>query len=224
MSETLQTILNELQALSNDTAARIYQKQVVGEKVLGVNKGPLRKLAQSYLRNHALGLELWNTNLYETRIMATMILQPQKLSIQDLDALLIQTTSISVIDELSFEVFETFQYTKALFKDWLHHPDLIHQRVAWNSVIVEVHRKRVTDKEADDLITVIEAHLVSAPEIVKYAMNRCLVEIGITHTSFTARCLEIGTRLGVYKEVMVSKGCTSPYAPDWINAVLRRKV
>jgi 3-methyladenine DNA glycosylase AlkD len=155
--------------------------------------------------------------------MATMILEPKTMTIQELDDLLSQTKSISVIDELTFEVFETFPFNKQLYEDWLHHPDLIRQRVAWNSVIVEVHRKRVTEEEAKELINHIEAHLVDAPEVVKYAMNRTLVEIALSHQSLTERCLKIGERLGVYKEVMVAKGCTSPYAPDWINAVLRRK-
>ena len=223
MSETLNTILNELKANSNETAARIYQKQVVDELVIGVNKGPLRKLAKPYIPNHELGLELWSTNTYETRIMATMILEPKRMTIQDLDELLSQTKSVSVIDELTFEVFETFPFSDKLFKDWVHHQDLIHQRVAWNSLIVQVHRKRITDQQATSLIDQIETNLVTAPELVKYAMNRALVEIGVTHKSLTERCLEIGARLGVYKEVMVAKGCTSPYAPDWINAVLRRK-
>lgn len=223
MSDTLNTILNDLKAMSNEKTARIYQKIVVNEKVLGVNRGPLRQMAKAYIPNHDLGLELWSTNTLETRLLAAMILEPKKLSIIDLDALLNQTQSVSLIDELTFEVFETFQLTTELFEDWLHHPDLMHQRAAWNSAIVQVHRKRMTDEEAKELIDYIENHLVNAPELVKYAMNRCLVEIGVNYKAYTERCLEIGASLGVYKEVMVAKGCTSPYAPDWIHAILRRK-
>jgi len=223
MSETLTKILSELNALSNETTARIYSKIVVDEKVLGVNRGPLRKLAKTYMPNHTLGLELWKTPILETRLMATMILEPKKLTIQDLDALIIQTTSISMIDELTLSVLEDFKDPKALYEAWLHHPDLIHQRAAWNSMIVLVHRKKISVKEADELIDYIETHLVESEEVVRYAMNRCLVEIGVNYPEITQRCLELGERLGVYKEVMVSKGCTSPYAPDWIRAVLRRK-
>ena len=147
MSDTLNTILNQLNALSNETTARIYKKIVVDEQVLGVNRGPLRQLAKAYIPNHDLGLELWHTNILETRLMATMILEPKKLSIIDIDSLLNQTQSVSLIDELTFEVFETFQFTTELFEDWLHHPDLRLQRAAWNSAIVQVHRKRLTDEE-----------------------------------------------------------------------------
>ncbi len=223
MTDTYQTILNELEALSNENTARIYQKIVVDEKVLGVNRGPLRQMVKAYIPNHELGLELWNTNILETRLMATMILEPKKLSIQDLSELISQTSSVSLIDELTFEVFEIFLYNTELFEDWLHHPDLRLQRAAWNNAIVQVHRKKLTEDEANELIDTIEAHLTDSPEIVKYAMNRCLVETAVNYQAFTERCLDIGARLGVYKEVMVAKGCTSPYAPDWIHALLRRK-
>ncbi|MFM8449226.1 MAG: DNA alkylation repair protein, partial [Haliscomenobacter sp.] len=35
--------------------------------------------------------------------------------------------------------------------------------------------------------------------------------------------LEIGTRLGIYRDYPVSKGCTSPYAPIWITEMVKRQ-
>lgn len=75
----------------------------------------------------------------------------------------------------------------------------------------------------DDLIKIIEANLVIVNPLVQWAMNRCLCEIGITHDAYTEQCLEIGERLAVYKEMKVSKGCTSAYAQDCIHAVRRNK-
>jgi 3-methyladenine DNA glycosylase AlkD len=223
MTEQCLRLLNELRALSNEKAARIYQKQVVDELVLGCTKGPVRKIAKAYIPNHELGLELWSTNIYEARIMAIMILDPKRISIKDLDELLNQSKSVAVIDELTLEIFENFKEPRALFEAWIHHKDLMHQRAAWNSLIVLIHRKRLSEQEVTRHLDTIEAHLVSSPEIVKYAMNRAMVEIGINYPSLTQRILTNSERLGVYKEVMVAKGCTSPYAPDWIHAVLKRK-
>lgn len=223
MSTTLETILSQLNALSNEAAARIYKKTVIDENVIGVNRGPLRQLAKTYSPNHQLGLELWSTNTLETRLMAAMILDPKQLTLDEVENLINQTNSASLIDELTFNVFETINEPKAYFHAWLLHPNHKLQRAAWNMAIVLAHRSKLTTEEMDELIKHIEANLVSVPEMVKYAMNRCLCEIGITHSIFTERCLKLGERLGVYKEVMVSKGCTSPYAPEWIHAVLRRK-
>ena len=37
------------------------------------------------------------------------------------------------------------------------------------------------------------------------------------------RALAIGETLGVYRDYPVSKGCTSPFAPIWINAMVSRQ-
>ena len=37
------------------------------------------------------------------------------------------------------------------------------------------------------------------------------------------RALAIGEKLGIYRDYPVSKGCTSPFAPIWINEMVRRQ-
>lgn len=37
------------------------------------------------------------------------------------------------------------------------------------------------------------------------------------------RALAIGEKLGLYRDYPVSKGCTSPFAPIWINEMVRRQ-
>ena len=44
---TTQDIINEISALSNEKVIRIYQKQDIKEKILGIYKGPLRKMAET---------------------------------------------------------------------------------------------------------------------------------------------------------------------------------
>lgn len=216
-------IIAELKGLSNEKTKRIYQKQGIQEAIIGVNKGPLRQLATQLAPDQPLGNELWKSGIYEARVMAIMLFEPKKMTINEVETLLQQTESVSLIDELSFTLFEEIPDPKHFLDQWFTHPDLKLQRSAWNMATVLSHRKKMADTELDNLIKIIEDQLASAQPIVQYAMNRALVEIGVTYGAYTQRCLDIGARLGIYKEVMVAKGCTSPYAPDWINAVLRRK-
>jgi hypothetical protein len=37
------------------------------------------------------------------------------------------------------------------------------------------------------------------------------------------RAIAIGEKLGIYRDYPVSKGCTSPFAPIWINAIVSRQ-
>jgi hypothetical protein len=47
--------------------------------------------------------------------------------------------------------------------------------------------------------------------------------IAIPVPTHRQRALAIGEALGIDRDVPVSKGCTSPFAPIWINAMVRRQ-
>jgi len=57
----------------------------------------------------------------------------------------------------------------------------------------------------------------------QWTMNNCLAGIGIHVPEHRERALAIGEKLGVYRDYPVSKGCTSPFAPIWINEMVRRQ-
>ena len=54
-------------------------------------------------------------------------------------------------------------------------------------------------------------------------MNFVLAEIGIHNPNLRERAILIGDNLGIYKDYPVSKGCTSPFAPIWIEAMVSRR-
>jgi len=63
----------------------------------------------------------------------------------------------------------------------------------------------------------------AAPYRKQEAMNFCLGEIGIRLADLRKRCIQIGEKLGVFKDRPTSKGCISPYVPVWIAAVVGKK-
>jgi 3-methyladenine DNA glycosylase AlkD len=50
-----------------------------------------------------------------------------------------------------------------------------------------------------------------------------LAEIGIHFPKLRKRAIAIGETLGIYRDYPVSKGCTSPFAPIWIEAMVKRQ-
>jgi len=61
----------------------------------------------------------------------------------------------------------------------------------------------------------------AAPE-VQWTMNFCLAGIGIHFPEHRERAIAIGEKLGLYRDYPVSKGCTSPFAPIWIEEMVSR--
>jgi 3-methyladenine DNA glycosylase AlkD len=220
---TLNELLSQLQPLASEKTAKIYARLGVKEPTLGVNKGPLRKLAESLGVNEALAQEAWSSGIYEARLIASTISDPITFTPTKVEAWVAQSESLPVIDELCFTWFESMELGMDTIHAWINDPSLKHQRLGWNLAIVKVHRKKLNALDLRELIQRIEKELPTANPWIQDAINRCLVEISVTNPEFTDEGLALGERLGVYQDVKVAKGCTSPYAPDWINAVLRRK-
>ncbi|MHB8096720.1 MAG: DNA alkylation repair protein [Erysipelotrichaceae bacterium] len=219
MEKSAQSILSELNALANDKRKTMYLKQGVKEHVFGVNLGDIRKIASKNKPNNKLAVELWNMNIFETRIMASNLFDKNMLEVSDLIQMIESTETGSVIDELSFQTFENRDNFIELFDQWVISSDTKLKRVAWNLAIILNHRNLLNDASINRIIDFIKFNLAEADSMYQFSMNRCLCEIGIKHENFTERCISIGEECGVYKEMKVSKGCVSSYAPVWINSV-----
>ena len=214
---TVETIILELRNLANPKAKSIYERQSQKEEVLGVNRGPLRALANSLKPNHELALGLWESELFEARIMAAMLFDPKRLDEETLSQLIESTPSIALLDELCFDVFESYPDPLAFFEHHRTHTLVSHRRSAYNTAISMAMNPKTDSSILDHFLTLIKQDSLSEYPEVQYAMNRCLVEIGVRHDAYTNRCIQLGEALGLYKDVKVAKGCTSPYAPEWIR-------
>jgi len=73
------------------------------------------------------------------------------------------------------------------------------------------------------LLDRIESEMAEADPAVQWTMNSALAEIGIHNPKLRKRAIAIGEKLGIYRDYPVSKGCTSPFAPIWINVIVSRK-
>ena len=73
------------------------------------------------------------------------------------------------------------------------------------------------------LLDRIEAEMADAPPEQQWTMNNTLAAIGIHDSEHRERALAIGEELGVFRDYPTSPGCTSPYAPIWINEMVSRQ-
>jgi len=222
MTQTVNDILKVITELAYDKRKDMYIKQGIKEEILGVNLGDLRKVAEKNKTNHDLALQLWDTNIYEARVIACKLFDSKKLNLAELKKLILSTESGPVIDELSFQMFELLDNQLELFDLWIHSDEPRFNRAGWNMGIVLNHDTKLDVAKLNEILDYIDNNLSLATNDYQFAMNRCLSEIGIKYDHLTERCVLIGEKHGVYKEMKVSKGCTSPYAPIWISVVRKK--
>ena len=188
----------------------------------GVNLGKLRALAKELKTRQDLALELWATGGTEARLLALLICRPKAFDRDQLDTMLREARKPKVHEWLVNYVVKKTAHTEDLRVAWFADPDPVVASAGW-ALTVDRVAKKPEGLDLDGLLDIIEKEMRDAPERLQWAMNHCLAQIGIERPELRARALDIGERLEVLKDYPTPPGCTSPFAPAWINEIVRRQ-
>jgi len=214
-------VMEQLAAWGNEARKKHMKKRGAGENLFGVPLGKLRAYAESIGRDHDLALSLWETGNVDARLLSAMILDPLKLEKDRAVRMMKGAGFTDLLDELAFDAVAEAPYAAELREAWIASPDDTEGRVGWSLVIHGILAKKFKPEALSHYVDLVEQGLVDAPPLTQWAMNRAMCETAIRYEAFAGRCIEIGERLGVYKDQKVPKGCTSAYAPEWIAAGIR---
>ena len=209
----------ELAALEDPRAREVNEKH--GDDH-GVNLAKLRAIAKRLKIQHDLARQLWATGDTAARLLALLVCRPKAFEPGELDAMLREARSPKVQDWLVNYVVKKGPHAEELRQAWFTDPDPIVASAGW-ALTSERVVKKPEGLDLDGLLDIIEAEMQGAPDRLQWAMNTCLAQIGIEHAGHRARALEIGERLQVLKDYPTPAGCTSPFAPSWINEMVRRQ-
>lgn len=192
-------------------------------KVDGLKMGDIKKLAKEVKVDHDLALELWSTNDYYPRLLATLIFDKKLLTQDVLDAL---TTDMSVhsanersqlTDWLLANQLMKSKKTIQLLESWKEHPSPTLRRLFWYHQARLRWTGQTPPTNSGELLEALESDLESADPEVQWTMNFCAGWIGIFEPEHRDRCVQLGKKTGLYKDERVAKNCTPSYLPEFIR-------
>ena len=222
MNVSLKDVLTQLSELGNEKVCRqAYRKEADGNQY-GVRSGDLRKVAKKIKKNQALALKLWDTGNVDARLLACLIVKPNELSQDDVDRMARSLITKHTAEWFNAYVVKDHPNREELRLQWIESDNPMAARAGWNLMSGRV----VKSPDGLDLTAILnrlEAEMPDADPLVQWTMNYTLSNIGIEFPEHRERALDIGERLGVYRDLRVSKGCTSPFAPIWIRTMVERQ-
>ncbi len=219
---TTAEVMAKLEAMSNESTRTRHKKDGATQPMFGVMMGDLRALAKAIKVDHELGLSLWKTGNLDAMNLATFVMNPKLLSVEQVEDMICTATFGSIADGVNTNIVKLLAQKEELRQKWMAAGDIRFGRTVW-SLTTERVIKDPNGLDLNDLLDRIERELGSAPRFVQWTMNYCLAEIGIRYAEHRARAIAIGEKLGVFRDYPVSKGCTSPFAPIWIGAIVSRQ-
>ena len=218
----VKSVLDELEALGNAKVRARNRRNGAGDNQFGVQLGDIRKLAKKLKSDHELALALWETENVDARLLAALLMKPKLLSRNEIDRMVRSVGFVQVADWLNQYVVKSHPDKESLREEWMAADDPWAARAGW-SLTSERIAKNPEGLDLSGLLDRIEAEMAEAAPEAQWTMNFCLAGIGIHFPEYRERAVAIGEALGVYRDYPVSKGCTSPFAPIWIDEMVRRQ-
>ncbi|MBD3189363.1 MAG: DNA alkylation repair protein [Candidatus Heimdallarchaeota archaeon] len=185
-------ILYKLKQLGEKKSVKKMAKYgIAPEKIFGVRIPLLRALAKEMGTNHTLAFKLWNRGYRETRILASMIADPQKFTQKQMETWVKDFDYWEICDQCCINLFEKtpFAYQKCF--EYSNRKEEYVKRTAF----VLMARLAVSDKKADDgkfipFFQVIKREATDNRRMVKKAVNWALRQIGKRSISLNKQALE----------------------------------
>jgi 3-methyladenine DNA glycosylase AlkD len=175
---TLNDILQQLKALGSAKVRAQNAKSGAGDNQFGVSLGDIRVLAKKIRTNHELALSLWETGNVDAQFLATLLIQPKKLSANEVDRMVRSVTFVRVADWLNAYVVRQHPDKEAFRRDWMAADDRWAARAGWDLTAERV-AKSPDGLDLAALLARIESEMASADPEAQWTMNNTLAAIGI---------------------------------------------
>jgi 3-methyladenine DNA glycosylase AlkD len=218
----LDEVMAALKAAGNDKVKKLDVRSGAGGNQFGVKSGDIRTIAKKLKGQPELVSQLWDTSNADAMLLAVLLMNPKQITAAELEKRVRSITFTNLADWFDSYVTKVHPENEALREKWMKstHPMLL--RAGWSLTARRVE-KEPAGLELKALLDRVEKEMGTAPLVVQWTMNYCLAQIGIHFPEHRKRALAIGEKLGVFRDYPTSKGCTSPFAPIWINEMVRRQ-
>ncbi len=166
-------------------------------KALGVSVPRLREIGRSIGSNHELAQELWDSQIHEARILASMIDIPEKVTVEQMDRWVKDFDSWDLVDGCCGSLFDKtpFAFEKAI--QWCQRPEEFVRRAGFAMMAeLAVHDKTSPDDTFLNFLPWIVQGSVDDRNFVKKAVNWALRQIGKRNRKLNKAAIRTAREIG----------------------------
>jgi 3-methyladenine DNA glycosylase AlkD len=190
-------ILKRLKALSNPKAIEGMAKfGITPKRTFGVSIPNLRKIAKEIGKDHELAQKLWELNIRETRILASMIADPKLLTEEQMENWVNEFDYWEICDQVCQNLFTytKFAYQKAI--EWSKRDEEFVKRagfalMAW----LAFKDKEAKDEQFEKFLPIIKREATDNRNFVKKAVNWALRQIGKRNLSLNKKAIKLARQI-----------------------------
>jgi 3-methyladenine DNA glycosylase AlkD len=194
---TVAEVLHDLRQQTNPAnQAGMARFGIDTSTALGISIPWLRAYARPLGKNHDLALALWETNVHEGRILATIIDDPAKVTYEQADHWVSQLNSWDICDQLCHNLLSYTPFALELVERYGRQEPEFVRRAGFALLASLCHRPKIaSDQVLRDFFPLIESMAGDGRNFVKKAVNWALREIGKRNQSLGTDALVVAERI-----------------------------
>ena len=195
MSQVKDIIL-ELKLLSTpEHFAKLSHFGIRDDKAFGVKMPLIRQLAKKIGKNHALALELWDTEIHEARILASFVEDPTLMTETQFDSWVNDFDSWDMCD-VCVDLLAKTPFGLHKINDYSAHSKEFVKRTAF-SLMCEYafYDKKMTNEMYYPFFKIIEREAWDDRNFVRKAVNWALRQIGKRNNELRLMAIETAQRI-----------------------------
>ncbi|MFO1476384.1 MAG: DNA alkylation repair protein [Verrucomicrobiota bacterium] len=197
MSSSLSSILSELKRLGDPVnVAGMARFGITARHALGVSATPLRALARRVGRDHALAQELWDSGIFEARILAAFIADPARLTRRQAGAWARDFECWADCDGVCIHLFRKTPFAHELARAWSRRRQELVKRAGFTLMAtLAVHGKSAEDTVFRGYLERVREESTDERHNVKKGVNWALRQIGKRNRALNRAAIRMAERI-----------------------------
>jgi 3-methyladenine DNA glycosylase AlkD len=190
-------IIKELESLSTpEDVEGMARFGIKTKKAYGVRMPELRRMARETGKNHELAEKLWKHGYSETKIMASMIDDPQIVTEEQMENWVVEFDSWDICDQCCMNLFRKTPFAYKKVYEWSEREEEFVKRAAFTLIAtLAVHDKKVDDSEFEKFFPIIIRESNDDRNFVKKAVNWALRQIGKRNLNLNKKSIIIAEKI-----------------------------
>jgi hypothetical protein len=189
----LMAIKQSFRLFMDGTTSRSMAQKGLGYKInWGVPFHELRKMAMPYAPNYDLAIELWKENIRECKIMATLIMPAERMSIELIDVWTEQPIQQELAEMLAFNLLQHVNFAPTLAYQWMASNRPGRQICAYQ-LLARLFMKgsEPNDRGLDEYLDQVSIALQHENLGVRHAANASLQKLAMLNEGYEQRVNEL---------------------------------
>ena len=195
VKEKVKEIKQSFRLVMNGPASQSMREKGLKYKLnWGVPVPTLKAMAKDYGKNYDLAIELFKEDIRECKILATMIMPPERMLPEIIDVWMEQTTQNEIAEQMAFNLLQYLDYAPMLAFEWIATDKPIYKLTGYHLLSrLFMKGKEPDERGINEFLDQVEADLQGDDNSLKHAAYNCLLrfcDLGDDYEKIAAKALK----------------------------------